>query len=183
MTKRHAQGFFVACLDGDPSNYFIRARLWDGSEIVIHDPYRFGPQVPDSDLYLHTEGTLYEGWRALGAHVTTVEGLTGVRFAVWAPNAENVTLTGEFNDWDVRRHPMRRRNGGVWELFVPDLGEGAPYKYHVRSRFAGYQQLKADPYAFYCETPPKSASLVWDHSKYVWNDGEWMEQRPQVDLL
>ena len=85
-----------------------------------------------------------------------------MRFAVWAPNAENVTVAGEFNDWDIRRHPMRRRNGGVWELFIPGLGEGAAYKYNVRSRFAGYQQLKADPYAFYCETPPKSASVVWD---------------------
>ena len=86
-----------------------------------------------------------------------------MRFAVWAPNAESVSLAGEFNDWDIRRHPMRRRNGGVWELFVPGLGEGAAYKYHVRSRFAGYQQLKADPYAFYCEMPPKSASRGVGH--------------------
>ena len=77
-------------------------------------------------------------------------------------------VAGEFNDWDVRRHPMRRRNGGIWEIFIPGLGEGASYKYNVRSRFAGYQQLKADPYAFYCETPPKSASVVWDIDKYEW---------------
>ena len=83
-----------------------------------------------------------------------------MRFAVWAPNAEVVTVVGDFNDWDTRRHPMRRRNGGVWEIFIPGLGEGAAYKYNVRSRFAGYQQLKADPYAFRCETPPKSASVV-----------------------
>src|SRR5256885_1719942 len=143
----------------------------------IDDPYRFPPLVPDSDIYLHTEGTLYEGWRTLGAHVRTVDDVAGVRFAVWAPNAENVTLTGEFNDWDVRRHPMRRRNGGVWELFIPGLGEGASYKYHIRSRFAGYRQLKADPFAFYCEMPPKSASVVWDVGKYQWQDAAWMETR------
>ena len=109
--------------------------------------------------------------------------MRGVRFAVWAPNAIAVTVAGEFNDWDIRRHPMRWRNGGVWELFVPGLGEGAPYKYNVRSRFAGYQQLKADPYAFYCETPPKSASVVWDTGKYQWNDAAWMEARAKADML
>ena len=106
--------------------------------------------------------------------------MRGVRFAVWAPNAIAVTVAGEFNDWDIRRHPMRWRNGGVWEVFLPGLGEGAPYKYHVRSRFAGYQQLKADPYAFYCETPPKSASVVWDTGKYQWNDTDWMESAPST---
>src|SRR6185295_8334478 len=75
MTKRHAQGFFVACLDGEPSSYTIRARLWDGRDVEIEDPYRFAPQLPDSDLYLHTEGTLYEGWRTLGAHVRAVDGV------------------------------------------------------------------------------------------------------------
>ena len=103
--------------------------------------------------------------------------MPGVRFAVWAPNAENVSVAGEFNDWDTRRHPMRHRNGGVWELFLPGLGEGASYKYNVRSRFAGYQQLKADPYAFGCETPPKSASVVRNLDTYQWNDGAWMQAR------
>src|SRR5438552_4222253 len=161
MAKQHPQGFFVAALDGESADYKIAAKLWNGPEIEVDDPYRFGPQIAESDLYLHTEGTLYESWRVFGAHVSP----GGARFAVWAPNAENVTIAGEFNDWDTRRHPMRRRNGGVWELFLPGLAVGAAYKYHVRSRFAGYQQLKADPYAFYCETPPKSASIVWDHSQ------------------
>ena len=91
-------------------------------------------------------------------------------------------MAGEFNDWDIRRHPMRRRNGGVWEIFIPGLGEGAAYKYNVRSRFAGYQQLKADPYAFYCETPPKSASVVWDIDSYQWQDAAWMESARQDRL-
>jgi 1,4-alpha-glucan branching enzyme len=183
MEKRHTQGFFVAAMDGDAVPYVIRARLWDGSEVEIDDPYRFGPLISDSDLYLHTEGTLNEAWRSLGAHLVTTEGVPGVRFAVWAPNAENVTVAGEFNDWDIRRHPMRRRNGGVWELFVPGLKQGTAYKYNIRSRFAGYQQLKADPYAFCCEHPPKSASVVWGLDNHQWQDQEWMDTRAERDLL
>jgi len=183
MAKMHAQGFFCATLNGDPQPYAICARLWDGREVAIDDPYRFGPQISDADLYLHTEGTLHEAWRTLGAHITEADGVPGVRFAVWAPNAESVTVAGEFNDWDTRRHPMRRRDGGVWEIFIPGLGQGAAYKYHIRSRFAGYQQLKADPYAFYCETPPKSASVVWDIARRQWQDAAWMESRGQTDWL
>jgi 1,4-alpha-glucan branching enzyme len=183
MARKHAAGFFCASLAGDPRPYVIRLRLHDGREIQIDDPYRFGPQLSDSDLYLHTEGTLHEAWHTLGAHIVESDGVSGVRFAVWAPNAISVTVAGEFNDWDIRRHPMRWRNGGVWELFVPGLGEGTAYKYHVRSRFAGYQQLKADPYAFYCETPPKSASVVWNPGKYQWNDAAWMEARASQDIL
>ncbi|MCX6633095.1 MAG: 1,4-alpha-glucan branching protein GlgB [Candidatus Solibacter sp.] len=183
MVKKHAQGFFVAALDGEPGPYVLRAHLWDGREVEIDDPYRFGPQISESDLYLHSEGTLYEAWLTLGAHSVVSEGTAGVRFAVWAPNAETVSLAGEFNDWDTRRHPMRRRNGGVWELFVPGLGEGASYKYNVRSRVAAYQQLKADPYAFYCELPPKSASRVWDNSRYQWQDAAWMAGRASSDIL
>jgi 1,4-alpha-glucan branching enzyme len=183
MEKQHAQGFFCAALAGDPSAYRIRARLWDGREIELDDPYRFGPQISDSDLYLHTEGTLNEAYRALGAHVVHADGAAGVRFAVWAPNAETVAVTGEFDDWDVRRHPMRRRNGGIWEIFIPGLGAGTSYKYNIRSRFAGYQQLKADPYAFYCELPPKSASVVWDPFQYRWRDSEWLDLRAKTDWL
>jgi 1,4-alpha-glucan branching enzyme len=183
MAKKHATGYFVGCLEGSPCRYILRAHLWDGRDVEIEDPYRFGPQLSDSDLYLHTEGTLYEAYRTFGAHLTWAEGVPGVRFAVWAPNALNITVAGEFNDWDIRRHPMRRRSGGVWEIFMPGLAEGTSYKYHVRSKFAGYEQLKADPYAFYCETPPKSASLVWDTGKYQWNDAAWMDARARTDWL
>jgi 1,4-alpha-glucan branching enzyme len=183
MARKHPQGFFCASLEGDPQPYLIHARLADGREIEIDDPYRFGPQLSDSDLYLHTEGTLFEAWNTLGAHLTECQGVSGVRFAVWAPNAISVTVAGEFNDWDIGRHPMRWRNGGVWELFIPGLREGAAYKYNVRSRYAGYQQLKADPYAFYCETPPKSASVVWNPCKHQWKDAAWMEARALHDIL
>ncbi|MGB7720558.1 MAG: 1,4-alpha-glucan branching enzyme, partial [Bryobacteraceae bacterium] len=101
MAKLHAQGFYCATLNGDPQPYAIGARLWDGREVSIDDPYRFGPRISDADLYLHTEGTLHEAWRTLGAHITEADGVPGVRFAVWAPNAESVTVAGEFNDWDT----------------------------------------------------------------------------------
>jgi len=183
MGRLHAQGFFCATLEGNQESYTIGIKLWDGREMEIDDPYRFGPQISDTDLYLHGEGTLHEAYRTLGAHLAESDGVKGVRFAVWAPNAEDVTVAGDFNDWDVRRHPMRRRSGGVWDLFLPGLSEGTAYKYHVRSRVAGYQQLKADPYGFLCETPPKSASVVWDIDRYRWNDALWMERRATTNWL
>ena len=153
MEKTHDGGFFCASLAGTPSKYLMQAMLWSGPIIEFEDPYRFGPLITDFELHLHTEGTHYEAYRTLGAHLADADGVKGVRFAVWAPNAESVTLAGEFNQWDTRRHPMRRRNGGVWELFIPELGAGTSYKYNVRSRFAAYQQLKADPYAFEVRGP------------------------------
>jgi 1,4-alpha-glucan branching enzyme len=183
MEKTNAQGFFCAGLNGDPQRYLLRLKLYDAREVEIEDPYRFGPMISDSDLYLHAEGTLHEAWLALGAHVAEADGVAGVRFAVWAPNALTVTVAGEFNDWDIRRHPMRLRSGGVWELFIPGLAQGATYKYNIKSRLAGYQQLKADPYAFRCETPPKSASVVWDTTKYEWKDAEWLETRAKTEWL
>jgi 1,4-alpha-glucan branching enzyme len=183
MGKLHQDGFYSACLPGEAQPYRIHAILWDGREIEFDDPYRFPIVISDHDIHLHAEGTLYEAWHTFGAHPVVCEGVSGIRFAVWAPNAETVNVTGDFNEWDSRRHPMRKRNGGVWEIFLPGLGPGAHYKYHIRSRFAGYQQLKADPYAFYCETPPKSASVVWDLSAYQWSDAEWLERRAQTDWL
>ncbi len=177
MEKTHSGGFFCAALAGTPGKYLLQAKLPDGVAIEFEDAYRFGPLITDFELHLHTEGTHYEAYRMLGAHLTEVDGTKGVRFAVWAPNAESLTVAGEFNQWDTRRHPMRRRNGGVWELFIPELGGGTAYKYNVRSRFAAYQQLKADPYAFESEVPPKSASVVWDIEKYEWQDAAWMEER------
>jgi 1,4-alpha-glucan branching enzyme len=183
MEKKHAGGFYCASIPDDPARYRLRARLWDGDEVEFEDPYRFPPVVSDYDLHLHAEGTLYESYETLGAHLAQCEGVGGVRFAVWAPNAENVALAGDFNQWDTRRHPMRRRNSGVWEIFMPGLDAGAAYKYNVRSRFNAYQQLKADPYAFYCETPPKSASVVADLDRYQWQDAAWMEARAHKDWL
>ncbi len=183
MKKMHPTGFYVASIDGEPKPYRLWARLWGGGTVELEDPYRFPLLLSDFELHLYSEGTHYESYRSLGAHIVEVDGVKGVRFAVWAPNAEVVTVVGDFNDWDVRRHPMRHRNVGIWEIFIPGLAQGSTYKYFVRSRFHGYQQMKLDPCAFYCETPPKSASIVWDIDAYKWGDSEWMETRAKTDWL
>ena len=177
MEKLHPQGLFSAALDHEPSDYKFRARLWNGGAVDLDDPYRFPPILTDFDLHLHAEGTNYESYRMFGAHPSTCAGVDGVRFAVWAPNAEVVSVVGDFNDWDDRRHPMRLRTAGVWEIFVPGIGEGTHYKYAIRSRVRGYRQQKADPYAFASEVPPKSASIVRALDRHEWQDQAWMEER------
>ena len=117
----------------------------------------------------------------MGAHVVTMEGVEGTRFAVWAPNAEVVSLVGDFNWWDPRCHPMRKRTGGIWEIFMPGLGEGTTYKYNVRAPY--YQQMKSDPYGFAAEVPPKTASIVYRLDQYTWTDQSWMETRAATDWL
>ena len=134
------------------------------------------------ELHLHGEGTHHESYRSLGAHLVSADGVEGVRFAVWAPNAEQVTLMGDFNDWNRTGHLMSHRSGGVWEAFVPGLGQGTHYKYIVQSR-DGFEQEKCDPYAFFAEVPPRTASIVWSLNNYTWNDAAWMEQRGQGNIL
>ena len=183
MTQRHPWGVFTARVSGERRPYRLRLELWNGEAAEQEDPYRFGPVLTNFELYLHGEGTHYEAYNTLGAHPAECEGVKGARFAVWAPNAEVVSVVGEFNDWDTRRHPMRMRDGGVWEIFLPGAGVGTPYKYFVRSRLHAYRQMKADPYGFAMEPPPKSASLVWDVDGYEWGDGEWMERRRRKNWL
>jgi 1,4-alpha-glucan branching enzyme len=183
MAKKHGHGFFIAHFDREPLNYRYRVQLWSGAVEIIDDAYRFPPILSDFELYLHGEGTHHESYNSLGAHICDSLGVCGVRFAVWAPNAEVVTVVGDFNHWDTRRHPMRLRNGGIWEIFMPEAAAGTPYKYYVRSRHLGHRQLKADPYGFACEVPPKSASVVADIDSYEWKDAEWMERRAQTNWL
>jgi 1,4-alpha-glucan branching enzyme len=183
MEKQHREGLYVAVFKSEPAAYRFRIEDYHGGEKVLEDPYRFGPIITDFDLHLHSEGTLYEAWNSFGSHLTTVDGVPGVRFAVWAPNAATVSVAGDFNDWDTRRHTMRLRNSGVWEIFMPCAKEGDSYKYFVRSKFNGYQQLKADPYACRSEVPPKSASIICDTSGYEWRDEEWMKLRASKQWL
>jgi 1,4-alpha-glucan branching enzyme len=183
MEKLRRDGFYVAVLDDEPKSYRLRLKLWNGHTVEIEDPYRFPPLLSGHDLHLHAEGTLYEAFYTLGAHLVQCDGVTGVRFAVWAPNAEVVSVVGDFNEWDTRRHPMRLREGGVWEIFIPDIGVGRAYKYFVRSRAHGHRQMKGDPFAFQFETPPKSASIVSNLDSYDWGDSAWMDARAQRDLL
>jgi len=183
MKRVHPQGFFVATLEGEPRPYRLRLKLVNGETVEREDPYRFPLLLSDFDLHLHAEGTLYQAYDTLGAHLVEVEGVRGVRFAVWAPNAEVVSVIGDFNGWDPRLHPMRLRSGGVWEIFIPELEQGTRYKYFIRSRFHGHRAEKADPYAFFCECPPKSASIVWNLDRYQWGDGQWLERRARTDWL
>ena len=183
MRKVRTEGLFVATLANEPGRYKLRLTLWNGDQPEVEDPYRFPPLVSEFDLHLHSEGTQYESYRTMGAHLVECEGVAGVRFAVWAPNAEVMSVVGDFNDWDERRHLMRLRTAGIWEFFMPGAGAGMNYKYSVRSRVRGYRQQKADPYGFATENPPKSASVVADLSTYQWGDGEWMESRAHKDSL
>ena len=176
MEKVHPTGFFSVTTPDNPGAYRFRIEGHDGTTFEADDPYRFPPLLTDFDIHLHSEGTNYESYNMLGAHLLTVDGVEGTRFSVWAPNAIVVAVVGDFNDWDDRRHPMRARGGGIWELFIPGLGEGTNYKYAIRSRIAGYREQKADPYAFGSEIPPKSASVV-RKLDYQWGDQAWLDQR------
>ncbi|MDX1566890.1 MAG: 1,4-alpha-glucan branching protein GlgB [Longimicrobiales bacterium] len=133
--------------------------------------------ITDDDLHLFNEGRHFRLHHKLGSHRVERDGETGVHFAVWAPNAREVTVIGDFNGWDKDRHPLQPRGeSGIWEGFVPGIEKGARYKYHIRSRQGDYEVDKADPFAVRHETPPKTASVVWD-LEYDWGDGAWMEER------
>jgi 1,4-alpha-glucan branching enzyme len=181
MKRLHKDGFFEALLRNKNEIFPYRLKKTDdkGGTHVITDPYAFLPVLSDFDLHLMAEGTHYTEYEKLGAHEMRVEGVEGVFFAVWAPNALRVSVVGDFNDWDGRRHMMRIRGlTGVWELFIPGLEEGTVYKYEVKSRYKGFLAQKADPFAFYSELRPKSASVVWNLNKHRWSDGQWMAARP-----
>ncbi len=142
------------------------------------DPYSFPPVLGDLDVYLLAEGRHLDFGRALGAHPAEMEGVAGVRFAVWAPNAQRVSVVGDFNDWDGRRHPMRKRHGpGVWELFIPRIGAGVLYKYEMLGPSGELLPLKADPVAWAAQIPPQTASIVADDLPFAWTDADWMASR------
>ena len=137
----------------------------------------------DQDLHLLNEGTHHRLYEKLGAHLVVVDGRPGVFFAVWAPNAARVSVIGRFNDWDRERHPLRRRaESGVWEVFVPDIAAGTPYKYHVVSGVTDHAVDKADPFGVRHEIPPRTGSVVWDLS-YQWGDEAWLSERKARNSL
>jgi len=183
MRKIRAEGVFVANLSEDPGSYKLHYTLWNGTKVEAEDPYRLPPQLSDFELHLFGEGTNFESYRTMGAHRVACDGVPSVRFSVWAPNAEVVSVVGDFNEWDERRHPMRHRSGGIWELCIPGVGVGTNYKYSVRSIRGGFRQQKADPFGFAFEVPPKSATVVADIDSYEWGDQQWMESRARKDYL
>ncbi|NIY11014.1 MAG: 1,4-alpha-glucan branching enzyme, partial [Gemmatimonadetes bacterium] len=167
-----------------PENYRLRWTDDHGQTREAVDPYNFGPQIADFDLHLFSEGRHWHAYRILGAHVREIREIPGVHFAVWAPNAERVSVVGDFNRWDGRRHPMRARGGsGVWELFIPELGPGDLYKFELRSHPSGQILIKSDPYGRKFEQRPRTATVVAPASEYAWGDERWMAARAEADWL
>jgi 1,4-alpha-glucan branching enzyme len=167
-----------------PAAYRVRFRFDKGSTIETLDPYAFPPLLSEFDLYLFGEGTHYQKYEKLGAHVREVDGIRGVHFAVWAPNAQRVSVVGDFNLWDGRTNAMRNRGAsGIWEIFLPELDEGTLYKFEILSRMNHHLGLKSDPYGFYAEMRPNTASIVCDIDRYKWKDAGWLETRAKADWL
>jgi 1,4-alpha-glucan branching enzyme len=170
--------------DALPQHYRILWRDDQHREHITHDTYSFLPQIPDFDLQLFSSGKHLHAYRYLGANVHEIDGVAGILFGVWAPNAERVSVVGDFNRWDGRCHPMRARGGsGVWELFIPDMAPGMLYKFEIRNRASGEIYVKSDPYGKQFELRPATASIVSDNSNYAWHDAAWLERRKQHDWL
>ncbi len=186
MQRVHEQGLFEAVIPERSELFAYRLVTTDpnGDEHDLEDPYRFQPQLTAYDQHLFTEGNLHYSYDRLGAHFRTLDNVQGVSFAVWAPNAERVSVTGEFNGWDNRTNAMHfHDSSGIWELFIPNLPQGTHYKYSIRSRFLGYEVDKADPYGFYAEVRPSTDSRVWDIDNYEWQDQDWLANRAERQAL
>ncbi len=198
MRRIHPAGLFEAVCAADSElhsnsnspgpqpptpSYQLRVTYKSGETHTMHDPYAFPPMLTDYDLHLLAEGTHWRSYERLGAHLRTIDGVTGVNFAVWAPNAESVAVVGDFNMWDRRHHAMRKHySSGVWELFIPDIQVGTKYKFAVKQR-GGRVVEKCDPYGFFAEVPPRTANIVSDLSDYEWKDAEWIRTRAQHNAL
>ncbi len=184
MTRTHDGGMFEGDLPARLRHYAFRVTSDAGVQFDAEDPYRFPSTLGELDLYLLGEGSDQHIFRKLGAHVFKIAGVSGTRFAVWAPNASRVSVVGDFNYWDGRRHVMRLHPGnGIWEIFVPGADRGANYKYEIQNNYGKLLPLKSDPYAAYHEAPPGNSSIVFD-SQYHWQDDAWMQRRsatPQMN--
>ncbi|MDT8439261.1 MAG: 1,4-alpha-glucan branching protein GlgB [Wenzhouxiangellaceae bacterium] len=177
MERVHPAGLFVAPVPPRKRRYRLRITGHDDQTREIEDPYRFPTTLGELDLYLLGEGTDRAIDQKLGAQVRSLDGIAGTRFTVWAPNASRVSVIGDFNDWDGRRHMMRLHPAnGLWEIFVPGVGHGARYKYELLDADGRLLPFKTDPFARYHEPPPGNAGIVFD-SDYRWADGDWMAKR------
>ena len=175
----HPEGFFCATVPDATRDVPYRLRLTasDGYQQLSRDPYQYGPILGEVDLHLFAEGQHWKIYERFGAHLRTVGDAAGVYFAVWAPNAQRVSVVGDFNNWDGRVNPMRKLLGaGVWELFLPGIKQGAHYKFEISTQ-TGAVLLKSDPFAFFNQPGKSTASLVYDLERYGWSDSEWMEAR------
>jgi 1,4-alpha-glucan branching enzyme len=184
MTRIHDGGIWEVSLPGADAGmrYHLAVKDYYGETVTVYDPYRFGPQLTDFDRYLLAEGRHLYSYEKLGAHPVEVDGVAGVLFAVWAPNARRVSVIGGFNGWNTALHPMRNTGGsGFWELFIPGAKAGDIYRYDVLA-FNGYHMEKADPYGFRSEVRPANASIVADLA-YTWGDSGWMDARAKSNPL
>jgi 1,4-alpha-glucan branching enzyme len=182
LRKLDDAGFFAGPVRGR-GRFAYRLRVATGeTEIEVEDPYRFSPLLPEADLRLFAEGRHIRLHGLLGARRASVEGVAGVVFAVWAPNARRVSVVGNFNGWDGRRHPMRLRpECGVWEIFIPGIGPGELYKYEIKSNAGELLPLKADPCGFSAQRPPATASVVAAPSAFAWRDEAWLKRRERAN--
>ena len=172
-------GFVQVCTLPTP----YRLRIVEGStETICHDPYAFPPGDSSHDVYLFSQGVNFQAYRLLGAVAESRQGVAGFCFRVWAPNAERVSVVGDFNRWDGRVFPMCSLGAsGIWELFIPGLPAGSLYKFEIRNRHSGAVVAKADPYARAFENRPATAAKVTTASAYAWNDADWLERRARWD--
>jgi len=179
LERLHEQGLFegVTHAAREVYAYDLVITTHQGQVRRTRDPYSFLPTVGEADLYLFNKGDERRIYDKLGAQLRVIDGVPGTSFAVWAPNARRVSVVGDFNGWDGRAHPMRLLGAsGVWEIFIPGVGEGALYKYEIWD-FYGQVVLKTDPYGFFFEPAPKNASIVWNNRKFSWTDQTWLERR------
>jgi 1,4-alpha-glucan branching enzyme len=183
MVAEHHPNFFECVIKvKELRNYQLKITE-DGHERVIYDPYAFpSPVMTDFDVHLFAEGNHQHIYEKMGAHLGMQEGIAGVYFALWAPNARNVSVLGDFNSWDGRLHQMALGGNGIWSLFIPGLQVGTAYKYEVKNQ-DGHPYEKSDPYGFQQEVRPKTASIVTDLESYQWQDNEWLERRRNTDAL
>jgi 1,4-alpha-glucan branching enzyme len=178
LERIHDAGLFEGIISGVDKVYAYDLVITRGREVSrTRDPYSFLPTLGDADLYLFGKGDERRIYEKLGAQLRTIDGVHGVSFSVWAPNAQRVSVVGDWNQWNGRAHPMRSLGAsGVWEIFIPGVAEGAHYKFEIKN-IHGHLVLKTDPYGFFFETPPKTASIVWDTRQFQWTDDAWMTQR------
>ncbi|MCD8037352.1 MAG: 1,4-alpha-glucan branching protein GlgB [Clostridiales bacterium] len=181
--KIHEDGFFEAVIEDRNQwfKYLLKIIYWDGTEKITEDIYSFAPTLGDYDRYLFGAGNHYDIYNKLGANLCNVDGVDGVSFAVWAPNAKSVSVIGSFNYWDGRATQMRiLGNSGIWEIFIPGAVEYDRYKFRVKDS-SGKTVDKSDPYGFYMEKRPQNASIVYDLGVYHWNDAKWIKHREKSD--
>ncbi len=179
LSRIHDAGFFAGIIPRRKKRFAYKLRLTKAGQVTdVDDPYRFPPILGELDLYLMAEGTHRQLYEKLGAHPTSIDGVSGVSFIVWAPNAARVSVVGDFNQWDGRCHPMRKRHeGGLWELFVPGLERGTLYKYEIIGAGGNLLPLKADPVSFEQEVPPATSSIAHGLVKHRWGDDDWLAGR------